>query len=423
MAMMSIRRAVRVFPLEEVTTISPREEAPQAAGLEKADIDAIWNSVTRYYRFGVQPAMALCIRRGGKVILDRAIGHASGNGPDDAPDTPLRLATPDTLYNLFSGSKALVAMLIHHLDDQGLLHLDDAVREYIPEFTGGGKEDVTIRHLLAHRAGFPATEGAPDLNVLSDPKRVRELYSGMKLWYRPGSRVAYHAISSGFVLADIMEVVTGKKINELMADVVREPLGLSSLTWGVRPDQIGDVAQDAFTGFRQPMFMNYAFRRALGGTLQEIVDLSRDPRFLTGVVPSGNCYATPNDACAYFEMLLRGGELNGVRVFDRRSVRRATRETSFGEFDKILGAQVPYGLGFMLGARYFSIYGWNSTMAFGHLGLSNCIVWADPERDISAAFLATGKPAVTPEATAWVAISQTIASRIPRSFPGRRAGE
>lgn len=416
---MNIRRSVRVFPVDEVTTISSREVPAAEAGLKQEDVEAIWKAVVRYYKTGVQPALALCIRRGGKVILDRSIGHAAGNSPDDPKGTPLRLATPDSLYNLFSGSKALTAMLIHHLDDQGLLHLDDAVAEYIPEFAMKGKSDVTIRHLLAHRAGIPTTNGVLDLGVLQDKQMMRKLYADFEPWYRPGSRVAYHAISAGFVLADIIEVVTGKTINEYQDEIVRKPLGLKSLTWGVTPSQLPNIAHDTFTGFSQPAPVNMAFRRAFGGTLREIVDLTKDPRFLTGVVPSGNCFGTPNEASAYFEMLLRGGELDGTRVFDVRSVRRAVRETSFGQLDGILIAPVPYGLGFMLGGRYVSLYGANSTRAFGHMGLSNCLVWADPERDISVAFFATGKPAISPEAIAWIPIPYTIASRIPRSFPGR----
>lgn len=417
------RRSVRVFPIDEVTVIAPNEVPPEDVGLRADDIEAIWKAVVRYYRTGVQPAMALCIRRHGKVILNRTIGHAEGNSPDDPPGAPLRLATPDTLFNMFSGSKALTAMLIHDLDDKGLVHLDDAVAEYIPEFAQNGKEDVTIRHLLAHRSGIPTTEGSLDLGILGNPERIRELYRRFRPWYRPGTRVAYHAISSGFVLADIMEIVTGKTINEYMQDVVRKPMGLGSLTWGVRPDQLPKIAHDTYTGFAQPFFVNMGFRRAFGATLHEIVDLTKDERFLTGVVPSGNCFGTPDDTCAFFEMLLRGGVYQGQEVLNRRSIRRAVRETSFGQFDGILGAPVPYGMGFMLGARYASLYGVNSTKAFGHLGLSNCIMWADPERDISVSFFATGKPAITPEAIAWLPIPQTIASRIPRDYPGAGPGD
>lgn len=415
---MALRRSVRVYPPDEVTTISSREVAPEAGGLTQDDIEKIWRSVVRYYKTGLHPALALSIRRHGEVVLDRAIGHATGNGPDDPPETPLRLATPDTLYNLFSGSKAFTAMLIHGLHERGEIHLDDSIGDYIPSFRVPQKEQITIRHLLEHRAGLPTTSGNLSLNALIDPEVMRNVFANADLWWRPGRRVAYHAISAGFLLGDVVEVVTGVDINSHMRATIREPLGIGSLRWGARPDQLDKIARDAFTGFAQIPPVNAAFRRAFGGTLHEIVDLTNDPRFITGVVPSGNLYATPNDAGRFFELLLRGGTLDGVSVFERETVQRAVRETSFGEFDGILIAPVRYASGFMLGAKYFSLYGVRTSKAFGHMGLSNTVVWADPERDISVALVTTGKPAVTPEAVLWLAITHTISSVIPRIFPG-----
>lgn len=417
---MSIRRSVRVYPPDEVTTVSSRETDPSEVGLRNGEVEKIWNAVRAYYKTGTQPALALCIRRGGKVILDRAIGHAAGNSPDDPEGAPLRAATPETLYNLFSGSKSLTAMLIHHLDDEGLLHLDDYVAEYIPEFRVTPKDKITIRHLIDHRAGIPTTSGKLDLDALTDPTILREHYRTARSWWRPGRRVAYHAISAGFVLGDIIEVVTGKTINEYMDEVVRQPMGIASLTWGVKPDQLDAIARDTFTGFAQIPPVNAAFRRAFGATLHELVDLTNDPRFLTGVVPSGNCFATPNDASLYYEMLLRAGTIDGKKIFSERTVRRAIRETSFGEFDGILLAPVRYGSGFMLGAKYVSLYGFRTSKVFGHMGLSNVLVWADPERDISVCLMATGKPAITPEAVLWLKLTHTISALIPRDFPGRQ---
>lgn len=416
---MSIRRSVRVYPPEEVTTISPREREATAGGLRQADVEKIWRAVVSYYKTGVHPAMALCIRRHGEVILDRSLGHATGNSPDDSPTAPLRIATPDTRYNLFSGSKAFTAMLVHHLHDEGRLNLDDYVAEYIPELRVPRKDKMTIRHLLDHRAGIPTTTGNLDLDALVDPEKLREHYRASDLWWRPGRRVAYHAVSAGFMLGDIIKEVTGKDVNEYMTEVVREPLGLSTLTWGVRPEELETIARDTFTGFAQLPFVNAAFRRAFGGTLHEIVELANDPRFLTGIVPSGNLFATPNEAGLFFEMLLRGGTVNGKQIFRRETVRRAVRETSFGEFDGILFAPVRYGSGFMLGAKYLSLYGFRSSKVFGHMGLSNIVVWADPERDISVALITTGKPAVTPEAVLWLNITHTISRVIPREFKGR----
>ena len=112
-------------------------------------------------------------------------------------------------------------------------------------------------------------------------------------------------------------------------------------------------------------------------------------------------------------MLRCEGELNGVRIFDRRTVRRAVAEQSSLELDTILMMPVRYGMGFMLGARYGSFYGPNTPKAFGHLGFTNVLAWADPGRQISVALMNSGKPFITPELLLWVNIMRTISKQIP----------
>jgi CubicO group peptidase (beta-lactamase class C family) len=116
--------------LPEVTTRSPAEVDPRAVGVSRAGVDAIWRAVERFYRSGLHPAMQLCVRRRGEVLIDRAIGHAAGNAPDDAPDAERVLADTDTPFCLFSASKAVTAMVIHLLDQQHRLHVNDPVSEY-----------------------------------------------------------------------------------------------------------------------------------------------------------------------------------------------------------------------------------------------------------------------------------------------------
>ena len=95
------------------------------------------------------------MRRRGRVALDRSIGHVVGNAPGDPADAHRVVATPATLFNLFSASKMVTAMLVHLCDQRGLVHLDDPVAHYIPEFGAHGKHRITLRHVLSHRAGIP----------------------------------------------------------------------------------------------------------------------------------------------------------------------------------------------------------------------------------------------------------------------------
>src|SRR5687767_8976637 len=89
--------------LATVTTIRPGAEVPpRDLGVDPAAVARIWEAAERVYQSGIHPALALCVRHRGRVLLDRAIGHAHGNGPEDARDAPKRLATPDTPFGLMS---------------------------------------------------------------------------------------------------------------------------------------------------------------------------------------------------------------------------------------------------------------------------------------------------------------------------------
>jgi hypothetical protein len=85
--------------------------------------------------------------------------------------------------------------------------------------------------------------------------------------------------------------------------------------------------------------------------------MANDPRFLTGIVPSANVVTTANELSRFYQLLLDGGTLDGVRIFDSRTIRRATSEQSYLEVDFTLGLPFRYGAGFMLGAQWLSLYG------------------------------------------------------------------
>src|SRR5688572_7258857 len=119
---------VRPFPAAEVTTIGA-EADPAEGGVTRDAVDAIWDAAVGAYDTGLYPALALCLRRNNVTIVDRAIGHASGNAPGDPRDAYKRLARPDTLYCMFSASKMVTAMLVHLLEERHLVHLDDPIAE------------------------------------------------------------------------------------------------------------------------------------------------------------------------------------------------------------------------------------------------------------------------------------------------------
>jgi CubicO group peptidase (beta-lactamase class C family) len=401
---------VRVFPPDEVTTRSDAEVDPREAGLTEAGVAAVWASVVKLYETGLHPAVALCLRRKGKIVVDRSIGHARGNAPGDGTRVPKVRATPATLYNLYSASKAVTAMVVHLLDERGLVHLDDPVAEYIPEFGKNGKDWITLRHILTHRAGIPAVPGdSVDLDLLTDPKRVVELLCETRPVSVPGRRLAYHALTGGFIIGAVVERVTGRDIRSFLRSEVLDPLGFEHLSYGVAPAEIDRVAENAFTGPPPLPLYSTVLRRSFGVGIREACELSNDPRFVTAIVPSGNVIATAEEASRFFQLLLEGGELGGVRVFGRRTVQRAIAEQSFLEMDSTIGLPVRYGMGFMLGSKWLSFFGHDTPRAFGHVGFTSVSVYADPDRDISVALMTTGKPLISLGQLTWLNVPRTIA--------------
>ena len=392
-----LRRARIPKELGPVTSTAP-EADPRDVGMTRDGVEAIWHAVEHFYRSGIHPAIALCVRRHGEVVLDRAIGHASGNGPADPPDAAKVLASPDTPFCIFSATKGTTATLVHLLDERGLLHIDDPVAEYLPEFARNGKSNITIGHVLSHRAGIPnAPREALTLDTIADWQLQRQYMYDAKPMSRAGKRQAYHAVSGGNLLGEVVREITGKDIRQVLAEEILDPLRFRWMNYGVAPEDVAAVAQNYPTGPPPvPPFSTF-LTRALGVHPDEATRMSNDPRFLTGVLPAANGVSTANELSRFYEMLRRGGELDGVRVMEERTIKRARVGVSHLEVDLSLGLPIAFSHGYMLGGKVLSLYGPNTTKAFGHLGWINIIGWADPERALSAALITTGKSVLYPE--------------------------
>jgi CubicO group peptidase (beta-lactamase class C family) len=208
---------------------------------------------------------------------------------------------------------------------------------------------------------------------------------------KPGQHHAYHALTAGFVVAALVEKVSGRSFRGFFRDHISGPLGLASFDFGARGRTLGQVARNYVSGFRLAAPVDLYLKRAIGTSLEHAVSLSNDPRFYRAVIPAGNGVATADDCTRIFQCLLNGGELDGVRVFEPLTVRRAVAEVGKAEIDRSLLVPLRYSAGMMLGASPWGLYGPDCARAYGHLGFANILVWADPERDVSVALLTTGK--------------------------------
>jgi len=378
--------------LQGVTTIAAQEEhPPDLVGMSREGVAAIWKAVERMYATGMHPGISLVLRRHGKVVLKRAIGHARGNGPGDEHEQPLPM-TPDTPVCIFSASKAMAALTVHLLSQQKELSLLDPISHYLPQFGRNGKRDITIYQLLCHKAGIPTipTRGVDPAELLLDRKEIMRLICATAP-DKPGQHHAYHALTAGFVVAALVEKVSGRSFRGFFRDHISGPLGLASFDFGARGRTLGQAARNYVSGFRLAAPVDIYLKRAIGTSLEHAVSLSNDPRFYRAVIPAGNGVATADDCTRIFQCLLNGGELDGVRVFEPLTVRRAVAEVGKAEIDRSLLVPLRYSAGMMLGASPWGLYGPDCARAYGHLGFANILVWADPERDVSVALLTTGK--------------------------------
>ena len=332
-----LRRITVPDALEAVTSFGP-EDDPEAGGMSVRAVERIWKASKLLYRSGVHPAVQVCVRRNGAVVLNRAIGHARGGGPRDHDETEKVPATPETPFVIYSGSKALTAFVVHMLHDRGELDIADPVCKYIPGYGSNGKQGITVGQVLAHRAGVPnLPREAFDLDRILDREFMVETLCAAKPIFEPGKFLAYHAVSGGFILGEVVHRVTGVDIRAVLASEILDPLGFRWTNYGVAADDLDAVALNYVTGPPTAPPFSQLLTRALGLGFDELVASSNDPRFLTAVIPSANIVSSAEELSRFYEIFRRGGELDGVRVMSSEAVRHALTEQSRLEIDLSLG--------------------------------------------------------------------------------------
>ncbi|MFT3663126.1 MAG: serine hydrolase [Gordonia sp. (in: high G+C Gram-positive bacteria)] len=388
--------------------------------------DRIWEAAEHWYQAGTQPGIGVCLRVDGEVILDRAIGHARGvvvRAADGAPPAgsgsgealePFRTDTP---VCVFSSAKAMASTVLHMLIERGDLRLSDRVDDLIPGYGAHGKSRTTIDHVLTHRAGVPIPTGPRvDLRRSEDSAYTRAMLSQLRPIYPPGTLHFYHALTWGPLVREIVAAATGRGIRDVLAEEILDPLGFRWTNFGVRPDDVPLVAPSHPTGPPSGGMADAAFTRVVGGTLAKTVERANTPAFLTGVVPSSNAVSTAHELSRFAELLRRGGELDGHRVLWPATVRAAVRQRRRLRPDVATGgAPLRWGTGFMLGSQRSGPFGRDAPAAFGHTGLTQIAMWADPQRRLSAAVVSTGKPTDHPESDRYGALLDTVNRMIPKT--------
>jgi len=368
--------------------------------MNRAELDRANGLLDDLHATGKYPALQVCIRHGGEIVLHRALGRFRPltDGETERP------ATLDTRFLLFSVSKCITATALHILFDRGALAVDDPVHWHIPEFRQNGKEHVTVRHLLTHTAGIPMIFWHLDESLIRDWDRIIAQICRQKPVYVPGRRTSYHILSSGFLIAELIHRIDGRSPRGFLRDELRDPLGVETLDYGAPPDRRDQTARVERVDELPPRTFINLISRIIDVDLVDALSVINKPVLYDSVIPAGNIVATAEETSRFFQMLLQGGTWSGDEILTANQVRRATVEQVMARRDWTLFLTPQrYSLGFMLGRKStaFNVFGRKTEQTFGHLGFTRILGWANRKNDVAGALLTNGVP-IRPTREIWL---------------------
>jgi len=324
-------------------------KSPTSVGMSGDRLGAIERVIERGIKAGGYPGAAVIVGRKGAAVFEKGFGRLSWSSSSTPVDAQR------TIYDVASLSKVVgTTTAIMILYDEKKIGLDDPVVNYIPTFGGGDKDRVTIRQLLTHTSGLPA--GRDIWRIAQTPLEARALVLNTNLEGRPGAQYIYSDLGAD-VLGLLVEVVAGEPLDKFLARRVFEPLGMNETFYRPADSLRYRIAPTEVTPPR-----GYPLRG-------EVHD--ENAYALGGVAGHAGLFSTASDLSVFAQMMLNGGEYNGVQIISKPTVELFTSR-SFGH--RALGwdtAEGDYGSGRYLGPT-----------AYGHTGFTGTSMWIDPEREM-----------------------------------------
>jgi CubicO group peptidase (beta-lactamase class C family) len=344
-------------PAEVVASASA---GPAAAGvsadLARAVADTVRALLDRAVRDSAFPGAYAVVGNRAGVIASHGAGRL-----DWAPTAPV----PDerTLWDMASLTKVVgMTSAMMQLVAAGRVELDAPVQRYLPEWTGAGKERVTVRHLLTHSSGLPSWR--PLYKEATTPAAALALVLATQLDTVPGARMVYSDLGA-ILAAQIVERVSGLPLDAYLERNVFGPLRMTDTRYRPAASERHRIAPTEFDPWRQ---------RHLVGEVHD-----ENAFALGGVSGHAGLFSTGHDAARFARMYLNGGTLDGVRVLDAATIARFTTVQDSALSRRALGWETPTG-GNSAGRRL-------SSRAFGHTGFTGTSMWMDPERDLFVVLL------------------------------------
>jgi CubicO group peptidase (beta-lactamase class C family) len=324
------------------------EREPAAVGMSSARLSAIDRVVQRGVDAGGYPGAAVVVGRKGYSVLSRGFGALDWTGR-------ARVTSRESIYDLASLTKVVATTTaIMVLYDAGTVDIDAPVSRYLPEFSGGLRDQVTVRHLLTHRAGLPA--GRELWRIAKTPAEARAAVLASPIQCTPGSCYEYSDLGAD-LLGFVAEAASGQTLDAFLERSVFAKLGMTDTHF--RPDAMSSV-RIAPTEIAPPR--GYPLRG-------EVHD--ENAYALGGVAGHAGLFSTADDLSVFAQMMLDGGVYNGVRIVSDSAValftKRAAGHRALG-WDTCDGGA---GCGQYMSER-----------AFGHTGFTGTSLWIDPDRQM-----------------------------------------
>ena len=326
-------------------------------------------------RAGLHPGAQLHVVLDGKPVIDFACGEARTG-------VPMR---QDSIIQWFSSGKPLTAALIAKVYESGELQLDDRVSRFIPVFARGGKEAISIFHLLTHTGGFRPADDLPR-HVGWTEMIQRICATPIEKGGGPVEKAGYSTQAGWFILADILQRITGKEFDEHIRSELLVPLGMND-SWLRLP-----FSDYAAYGDRISVMYNTAGGKSEPEPLQEA-----EGKAICRPGASGR--GAVSDLSCFYRMLLNGGELEGYRCLKPETVALFTSPHRAGLYDNTFMHTLDFGLGFIVNSNRYGAetvpYGYGrhaSPGTFGHSGAQSSVGFADPAHNLAVAWVANGMP-------------------------------
>lgn len=350
-----------------------------AAGLDAQRVEKFLARARREVDEGLLPAAQVAVARNGELALFESFGDV-----DD-----------DTLFCVFSATKAVTSAAAWLLIQEGKLREEERVAEIVPEFASNGKDVVTVQQLFTHTAGFPAAPFRP-LDWLDHERRL-ERFAQWRLAWEPGSRFEYHPTATMWVIAELIERRSGMDFRAFVRERVAEPLGLKDFYVGLPESENSRVAPCVHAG---EALTSEDFAK-LGMPEPPVTEVTEDailsfnkPEIRAVGVPGGGGVMNAAALSLFYQGLLHGGLPGRARVWTEEMLASARRIRSGELTDLLYRKRANRALGIIIAGdedRHYRGFGrTNSAEAFGHNGAGGQLAWADPASGLSLAYVTSG---------------------------------